>query len=97
MLGEGELMDSHRRQQFAVSREHGDAALRVERQCCWSLEDDARHKIPLKCTLRHFNGPSRQGQRSNETKINGIKDLGAPFSTRSRSKMSRKTRTCSVY
>ncbi len=77
MLGEGELVDSHRRQQFAVTGGHGDAALAVERQCCRSLEYDARHKIPLKCTLRHFSRAILQGQRKNETKINGIKDLGA--------------------
>ena len=77
MLGEGELVDSHRRQQLAVARRHRDPALAVQRQRRGTLKHDARHKIPQKCTLRHFSRALAQGQLTNETKINGIKDLVA--------------------
>jgi len=40
MLGDGELIDPHRRKQFAVSRGHRDAAFAVERQRCGALEND---------------------------------------------------------
>ena len=68
MLGDGELVDSHRRQQFAVAGRHRDAALAVERQRCGALEYDVRHKIPLKCTLRHFSGALAQGQLTERNK-----------------------------
>ena len=75
MLGDGELVHAHRRQQFAVAGRHRDAAFAIQRQRCGALKHDVRHKTPPKCTLRHCSGGAALGQFSDETKINGINDL----------------------
>jgi hypothetical protein len=77
VLGDRELVDTHRGQQLAMTRRHGDTPLAVQRQGCGPLKHDVCHKNPQKCTLRHFSGTNGSGQLLPERKFNGIKDLAA--------------------